>query len=53
MRTTAACSTNGQPTQFLSMGMCAGALYEISNQDALCIVEQDILDQTYSMLRYT
>ena len=33
--------------------MCAGALYEISNQDALCVVEQDILDRTYSMIRYT
>ena len=30
-----------------------GALYEISNQDALCIVEQDILDQTFSLVRHT
>ncbi|CAL8472231.1 g11773 [Coccomyxa elongata] len=32
-------------------GFAEGALYDICNQDALCIVEQDILDKIYSLTR--
>jgi hypothetical protein len=29
----------------------AGALYDLCNQDALCIVEQDVFDKIYSLTR--
>ena len=30
----------------------AGALYDICNQEALCIAEQDILDKIYSLTKF-
>ena len=29
----------------------AGALYDICNQDALCVVEQELFDKLYSLIR--
>lgn len=40
------------PTENIKFATCAGALYDICNQDALCIVEQDIFDKIYSLIRY-
>ena len=43
------CSSAAQHIRFTA----AGALYDICNQDALCIVEQELFDKIYSIIRCT
>ena len=36
---------------FTHLSVVAGALYDICNQDALCVSEQEIFDKLYSIMR--
>ncbi len=42
---------NGASDRFTPLPLVAGALYDICNQDALCVVEQDLFDKLYSIIR--
>jgi hypothetical protein len=48
------CPTDGLSSLFSTTTYspsAAGALYDICNQDALCIVEQELFDKLYSIIR--
>lgn len=40
--------TEGRLTSLFTV---AGALYDLCNQDALCVVEQEVFDKLYSVIR--